>query len=49
MTGALADGGTHSPLILVLFIPVVFASTSYPLGSVVAVGTASIASFRRSR
>ena len=45
VTGALADGGTHSPLVLVLFMPVVFAATSYPLASVVAVGSLSILSF----
>jgi diguanylate cyclase (GGDEF)-like protein len=43
--GALADGGTRSPLVLVLFLPVVFSATSYPLASVVAVGAASVLSF----
>ena len=38
VTGTLADGGTHSPLVLVFFLPVVFSATSYPLASVVAVG-----------
>ncbi len=43
--GALADGGTASPLIFVYFLPVVFSSMSYPLGSVVAVGFVSVASY----
>jgi diguanylate cyclase (GGDEF)-like protein/PAS domain S-box-containing protein len=45
VAGTLADGGTHSPLVLVFFIPVVFSATSYPLASVVAVGSVSIISF----
>jgi diguanylate cyclase (GGDEF)-like protein/PAS domain S-box-containing protein len=45
VAGTLADGGTHSPLVLVFFIPVVFSATSYPLISVVAVGAVSILSF----
>jgi diguanylate cyclase (GGDEF)-like protein/PAS domain S-box-containing protein len=45
VAGTLADGGTHSPLVLVFFIPVVFSATSYPLASVVAVGSVSIVSF----
>ena len=32
------DGGTSSPLALVLFVPVVFAAMSYPLASVLIVG-----------
>jgi diguanylate cyclase (GGDEF)-like protein/PAS domain S-box-containing protein len=43
--GTLADGGTRSPLALVFFIPVVFSSMSYPLGSVVAVGAVSVLSY----
>ncbi len=43
--GALADGGTGSPLALVFFIPVVFAAMSYPLGSVVIVGGLSVAGY----
>ncbi len=39
----LADGGTGSPLALVLFIPVVFSAMSYPLGSVAAVAGLSVA------
>jgi diguanylate cyclase (GGDEF)-like protein len=42
LTGTLADGGTASPLVLVLFVPVVFSSMSYPLGSVVTVGVVSV-------
>jgi diguanylate cyclase (GGDEF)-like protein/PAS domain S-box-containing protein len=45
VAATLADGGTHSPLVLVFFIPVVFSATSYPLASVVAVGGVSIVSF----
>ena len=41
----LADGGTSSPLVLVFFIPVVFSSMSYPLASVVTVGTVSVLSY----
>jgi diguanylate cyclase (GGDEF)-like protein len=40
-----ADGGTNSPLALVLFVPVVFAAMSYPLASVVIVGGLSVASY----
>src|ERR1039458_7963377 len=43
--GTLADGGTSSPLVLVLFVPVVFSSMSYPLGSVAAVGILSVLSY----
>jgi diguanylate cyclase (GGDEF)-like protein/putative nucleotidyltransferase with HDIG domain len=39
------DGGTRSPLALVLFVPVVFAAMSYPLASVVLVGALSMFSY----
>jgi len=45
MLATLADGGTGSPLALIFFVPVVFAAMSYPLGSVLAVGGASVASY----
>jgi diguanylate cyclase (GGDEF)-like protein len=45
VTAAAADGGTHSPLALVFFIPVVFAAMSYPLVSVVIVGGLSVLSY----
>jgi diguanylate cyclase (GGDEF)-like protein/putative nucleotidyltransferase with HDIG domain len=41
--GTLADGGTGSPLALIFFIPVVFSAMSYPLGSVAAVGSLTVA------
>jgi diguanylate cyclase (GGDEF)-like protein len=40
-----ADGGTKSPLVLILVIPVVFSSMSYPLGSVVAMGALSVLTY----
>ncbi len=45
VAAASADGGTNSPLALVLFVPVVFAAMSYPLASVVIVGGLSVASY----
>jgi diguanylate cyclase (GGDEF)-like protein len=45
IAGALADGGTSSPLTLIFFIPVVFAAMSYPLGSVLVVGGLSVAGY----
>jgi diguanylate cyclase (GGDEF)-like protein/putative nucleotidyltransferase with HDIG domain len=41
----LADGGTASPLALVFLIPVVFSAMSYPLQSVAAVGSLTVASY----
>jgi diguanylate cyclase (GGDEF)-like protein/putative nucleotidyltransferase with HDIG domain len=41
----LADGGTGSPLALIFVIPVIFAAMSYPLGSVVAVGSVTVAGY----
>lgn len=38
----LADGGTRSPLTAIFLVPTVFAAMSYPLPSVLAVGTLSI-------
>jgi diguanylate cyclase (GGDEF)-like protein/putative nucleotidyltransferase with HDIG domain len=40
-----ADGGTASPIALVLFSPVVFSAMSYPLASVLTVGGLSVASY----
>ncbi len=45
VTSVALDGGTRSPLALVLFVPVVFAAMSYPLASVVIVGFLSTASY----
>jgi diguanylate cyclase (GGDEF)-like protein/putative nucleotidyltransferase with HDIG domain len=41
----LADGGTASPLSLIFFVPVVFAATTYPLASVVAVGGLTVCTY----
>jgi diguanylate cyclase (GGDEF)-like protein len=41
----LTDGGTSSPLTLIFLVPVVFAALSYPLGSVAAVGTVTVAGY----
>jgi diguanylate cyclase (GGDEF)-like protein len=41
----LADGGTGSPLALIFFLPVIFSALSYPLGSVVVVGSLSVATY----
>jgi diguanylate cyclase (GGDEF)-like protein/putative nucleotidyltransferase with HDIG domain len=43
--GALWDGGTGSPIALIFIIPVVFSAMSYPLGSVVAVGSLTVAAY----
>src|SRR3954451_17855163 len=40
-----ADGGARSPLALLLFLPLAFAALSYPLPSVVAIGTAAVLAF----
>jgi diguanylate cyclase (GGDEF)-like protein len=45
VTSVALDGGTGSPLALVLFVPVVFAAMSYPLKSVVIVGALSMAAY----
>ncbi len=45
LLGALADGGTGSPLVLIFFVPVVFSAMSYPLGSVLAVGVMTLLSY----
>jgi diguanylate cyclase (GGDEF)-like protein len=45
VVAAAADGGTTSPLALIFFMPVVFASLSYPRASVLAVGSLTVASF----
>jgi diguanylate cyclase (GGDEF)-like protein/PAS domain S-box-containing protein len=45
IVATLLDGGGASPLVLVFFLPVVFSSMSYPLGSVVTVGVVSITSY----
>jgi diguanylate cyclase (GGDEF)-like protein/putative nucleotidyltransferase with HDIG domain len=42
---AFEDGGTGSPLALTFFLPVVFASMSYPMASVIGTGTASVAAY----
>src|SRR3984893_8635256 len=43
--GALAAGGTGSPLMLFLIVPVVFAAMSYPLSSVAAVSGLAVAAY----
>jgi diguanylate cyclase (GGDEF)-like protein len=40
-----ADGGARSPLALLLFLPLAFAALSYPLPSVVAIGTIDVLVF----
>ena len=47
LTGGLvaADGGGHSPLALLFFLPLAFAALSYPLPSVVAIGAADVLVF----
>jgi diguanylate cyclase (GGDEF)-like protein len=40
-----ADGGAGSPLALLFFLPLVFAALSYPLPSVVAIGTVDVVVF----
>src|SRR4051812_8378334 len=40
-----ADGGTHSPYALLFFLPLAFAALSYPLRSVVAIGTLDVVAF----
>ncbi len=45
VAGTLLDGGTKSPLTLIFFAPVVFAALSYPLASVIAVGSLTVASY----
>jgi diguanylate cyclase (GGDEF)-like protein/PAS domain S-box-containing protein len=43
--GALLDGGSSSPMVLLFFMPVIFSSMSYPLGSVTAVGAIGVLSY----
>lgn len=38
----LADGGTATPMVTIFLVPTIFAAMSYPLPSVIAVGTFSI-------
>jgi diguanylate cyclase (GGDEF)-like protein len=45
LVATLADGGTGSPLALIFFLPVVFSATSYPRGSVLAVGGLTLAGY----
>jgi len=39
------DGGARSPLVILLFLPLVFAALSYPLGSMIAVSAVTIAAY----
>ena len=41
----LADGGTGSALALIFFVPVAFAATTYPLGSVALLGGLTVAGY----
>jgi diguanylate cyclase (GGDEF)-like protein/putative nucleotidyltransferase with HDIG domain len=45
VVATLADGGTGSPIALIFFVPVVFAATSYPLASVVAVAGLTVGAY----
>ncbi|MEA2410848.1 MAG: hypothetical protein QOC77_1409 [Thermoleophilaceae bacterium] len=40
-----ADGGARSPFALLFFMPIAFAALSYPLPSVVAIGTLDVVAF----
>jgi diguanylate cyclase (GGDEF)-like protein/putative nucleotidyltransferase with HDIG domain len=39
------DGGSGSPLVVLFFLPLVYAALSYPLGSMLAVGALDLAAF----
>jgi diguanylate cyclase (GGDEF)-like protein/PAS domain S-box-containing protein len=45
IAGTLVDGGTSCPLVIVLFLPVVFSAMSYPVRSVVIVSAASVMTY----
>jgi diguanylate cyclase (GGDEF)-like protein/PAS domain S-box-containing protein len=45
IAGTLVDGGTSCPLMIVLFLPVIFSAMSYPVSSVVIVGATSIVTY----
>ena len=45
IAGTLVDGGTSCPLVIVLFLPVVFSAMSYPVRSVVIVSAASVLTY----
>ncbi len=45
IAGTLVDGGTSCPLVIVLFLPVVFSAMSYPVSSVVIVSATSVLTY----
>ena len=45
IAGTLVDGGTSCPLVIVLFLPVVFSAMSYPVRSVVIVSATSVLTY----
>jgi diguanylate cyclase (GGDEF)-like protein/PAS domain S-box-containing protein len=45
IAGTVVDGGTSCPLVIVLFLPVVFSAMSYPVRSVVIVSATSVLTY----
>ncbi len=45
VAGTVVDGGTSCPLVVVLFLPVVFSAMSYPVRSVVIVSATSVLTY----
>jgi diguanylate cyclase (GGDEF)-like protein/putative nucleotidyltransferase with HDIG domain len=45
LVSVVLDGGAGSPLVLALFLPLAFSSLSYPVGSMLVVGVATVATY----